>query len=131
MNTAPIIARLRDQCTGFKFIGGAMDLSESTLQAVNFPAAFVLPISESDSALGTNTQEQVWAIVTAIKAVRTAAVDQSSELSSLREQIKAALLAWRSDTQTSPTVFSGGQLESVEAGALIWIDQYTCTKYQT
>ncbi len=131
MNTGPIIDRLRAQCPAFRFIGGAMDLSESTLQAVVFPAAFVLPLSESNSDQGMNALDEVWAIVTVIKAMRTTAQDQSAELSALRTEIKAALYTWRPDGMTSPTKYHSGQLESAEAGVLIWVDHYTRTTYPT
>jgi hypothetical protein len=135
MNTSPLIERLRLQCAGFKFIGGAMDLNESTLQSVVFPAAFVLPLSETGIDQGmnalANTTEQVWAVVTSIKAVRTTAQDQSADLATLRAQIKVALQAWQPDATAAPMRYHSGQLESAEAGVLLWIDLYTRTKYPT
>lgn len=130
MNTAPWIARLQAQCPGFRFIGGALDLSETTLQAVQLPAAFVIPVSETGAALSLdgqyNAPAQSWAVALVIKPMRTkASADQSEELDTLRTQVKTALQGWQASPRHAPSQFDAGELDSMEAAALIWIDQYT------
>jgi hypothetical protein len=131
MNTAPLIDRLRTKCTGFKFIGGAMDLGESTLQAVNFPAAFVVPLVESagpNQMLGTHDQQvsQTWGVVICIKNIRTTALDQSAALHTLRASVRDALTGWTPTPDTeAPFDFASGQLLDAEGGSLLWQDDYT------
>lgn len=135
MNTAPLIDRLRLQCPGFKFVGGAMDLSESTLQAVVFPAAFVIPLAESaqpNQMLGTHDQQvsQTWGVVLCLKNIRTAARDQTPELQALRMSVRNALTGWTPEPQTQePFDFASGQLIDTEGGSLLWQDDYTRATY--
>ncbi len=130
MNTAPWIARIADQCPAFKFVGGALDLSETTLQAVQLPAAFVIPVAETGTALtldgAYSTPTQVWAVAIVQKAMRTkASADQSDALDTLRTSVKVALQGYRPSPQHAPAQFDSGQLDSMEASTVIWIDQYT------
>jgi len=130
MNTAPWIDRLRTQCPGFRFVGGALDLNEAALQSVVFPAAFVIPVSEAGEPLDITglhvRMVQTWAVAVVLKAMRTkAGVDQTAELEVLRTQVRAALQGWQASAQHVPAQFEAGQLEAIEGGSLIWIDHYT------
>ena len=134
MNTTPYINRLRAQCPGFKFIGGALDLNESTLLATTYPAAFVLPMgehAEANQMTGRHTQllHQSWGVILTLKAVRTSANDQSAELQTLRAQIRSALMGWTPDADTAPLEFATGQLISLESGLLLWQDDFTTSTY--
>jgi len=135
MNTAPIIARLQSKCAGFKFVGGAMDLGESTLQAVVFPAAFVIPLAESASPnqmIGTHDQQvnQTWGIVICLKAMRTTAQDQTTELQTLRSSVRNALTGWTPTPETvEPFDFAAGQLLDSSGGSLLWQDDFTRDTY--
>ena len=134
MNTAPIIARLQAQCNGFKYTGGVLDLTEPTLLAPNYPGAFVIPLGESadpNILAGSHLQRlhQQWGILLAIKSMRTSATDQSAELQTLRVQVRSALMGWAPDTASDPLEFSSGSLVSLEAGVLLWQDEYTTTQY--
>lgn len=135
MNTAPLIARLQAQCPGFKFVGGAMDLSESAIQAVVFPAAFVIPLAESATPnimLGTQDQtlEQTWGVVICLKAMRTTAQDQTAELQTLRAAVRSALTGWTpAPDTTEPFDFASGQLLDASGGSLLWQDDFTRATY--
>jgi hypothetical protein len=131
MNTAPFIARLRAQCPGFKYIGGALDLNETTLQSANQPSAYVLPLSETAEPgrlLGVHDQRitQTWGVVLVLRAARTTAQDQSAELDTLRQSVRTALAGWTPDAaSTEPLDIASGQLVSLEAGLLLWQDEFT------
>jgi hypothetical protein len=135
MNTSPYIERLRAQCPGFKFIGGALDLNESTLQPVVFPAAFVLPLNEQADAnpmLGSHLQllHQNWGVVILLKAIRTTVTDQSTELQTLRDQVRSSLIGWSPEpVGTTPLEFNSGQMIGLENGMLMWQDDYSTTYY--
>lgn len=131
MNTAPFIARLQAQCPGFKFVGGVLDLDDSTLQAVQYPAAFVVPLSETaepSGMLGRHQQRltQNWAVVLALRSIRTATRDNTDELDTLRQSVRSAIAGWCPDNATqSPANFTGGQLIDASGSALLWQDDYT------
>lgn len=137
MNTAPLIARLQSQCTGFKFIGGAFDLNESALQAVVFPAAFVIPLAETaepSELIGRHSQTftQSWGVVICLKAIRTSAKDQTPELEPLRTSVRDALTGWTPSPDTqAPFDFASGQLIDAQGGSLLWQDDYIRNTYYT
>lgn len=133
MNTAPFIERLQSQCPGFKFIGGALDLSEATLQAVQLPAAFVIPVAEAGEPMDMQglrqMRVQTWAVAIVLKAMRIKAEqDQTAELQALRSAVQIALQGFQQTPQHSPTQFEAGQLEAMQGNAIAWIDQYTTTQ---
>lgn len=131
MNTAPLISRLQSKATGLRFIGGAMDLNESTLQAVQYPAAFVVPLGETAEPgrmLGVHDQLliQQWAVVLVLRAMRTkASQDQSAELHTLRQKVLFALAGWTASADAEPMDFVGGELISAEEGLLLWQDTFS------
>jgi len=136
MNTAPIIARLQSQCPGLRFVGGALDLEESTLLSATYPAAFVIPLSESaedNQFAGSHLQNltQQWGVLLAVKAVRTTASDQSAELQTLRLQIRAALIGWTPSAERTEFNFTSGSLLGADAGMLLWQDEFTTTQIIT
>lgn len=133
MNTTPWIDRIQTQCPGLRFVGGALDLSEATLQAVVPPAAFVIPVSETgepiDMAGLQQKRHQVWAVAIVIKAMpNKAGTDPAADLAPLRDQIRDALQGWAASPKHTPTQFDAGQLEAMEKGSIVWIDQYTTSQ---
>ena len=135
MNTTPIIDRIKAQASGFKFIGGALDLNESTLLAVQYPAVFVLPMGEvaSDNlsiSATVQSMEQSWGILIAIKSLRTSASsDQSAELQTLRDSTRAALLGWAPDSASTSLQYERGELLGIESGVVLWQDLFTSVRH--
>lgn len=131
MNTAPMIERLQERTSGLRFVGGALELEESTLQAVQYPAAFVIPLGEVPLpraqvlGLRVHAVQQRWAVVLVLRAMRTSATqDQSEQLGALRQQVLHALTYWAPGEHAELLDFAGGELLSAEGGLLLWQDTF-------
>lgn len=136
MDLAPILARLKSTLTGFKLVGGSVDLESIGAGVVPSPSCYLLPMSESaeDNALiGAFDQRLtvVFAVVTAVSNKRDAAGAAAlGDLEPLRTQIKSALLGWQPDsTIGEPVRFSGGALLKFEDALLWWSDEFRVTTY--
>lgn len=126
-----MIERLQERTSSLRFVGGALELEESTLQAAQYPAAFVIPLGEEPQP---NPQvlpsylhavKQRWAVVLVLRAVRTrASQDQSAELNALRQQVLHALANWAPGEHADSLEFAGGELLASDAGLLLWQDTF-------
>lgn len=136
MDLAPIIARLRDETSGFKVVGGAADLDAIGNGVVPAPAAYVIPISESaapnDIAGGFAQQVAVMFGVVVIASNLSDATGAAAMggLEARRAAVRGALLGWVPDATNGATVsFSGGRLLRFGDGLLWWGDDFLVNTY--
>ncbi|MXS82273.1 phage tail terminator protein [Nitrosomonas oligotropha] len=128
-----IIARLKDQVTSLKLVGGAADFDAAAESLKQKPAAFVLPNSEraNQSTTGTMAVSQEntvrFAVVLAVQNLRDARGENAqADLLSLRTDIMSALLGWEPDEDADfkPIEFSGGRLLQLADRVLWWQDEF-------
>lgn len=137
MELAPIVARLEDQLTGFKKIGGAADLEAIGNGVVPTPSCYVVMTRETASDIDlVGGFEQaitvgfgvVIAVANRFDATGGAAIDV---LDALRKQIKAALNRWVPDPTSGEAVrFDSGALVRFDDGLLWWLDEYRVLTYE-
>lgn len=126
-----IIARLKDQVTSLKLVGGAADLDAAAESLKQKPAAFVLPNSEraSGSVTGTMVVSQQntvrFAVVLAVQNLRDARGENAqADLLSLRTDIMTALHGFEPDEDFKTIEYSGGRLLQLSDRVLWWQDEF-------
>lgn len=137
MELAPIVARLENQLTAFKKIGGAADLEAIGNGVVPTPSCYVVMTRETASDIDlVGGFEQaitvgfgvVIAVANRFDATGGAAIDV---LDALRKQIKAALNRWVPDPTNGEAVrFDAGALVRFDDGLLWWLDEYRVLTYE-
>ena len=137
MELAPIVARLEDQLSGFKKIGGAADLEAIHNGVVPTPSCYVVMTRETASDIDlVGGFEQaitvgfgvVIAVANRFDATGGAAIDV---LDALRKQIKAALHRWVPDPTNGEAVrFDSGALVRFDDGLLWWHVEYHVLTYE-
>lgn len=137
MDLSLILARLKDQLTGFKQIGASADLDAAIEGAVAMPAAFALPLAESagpNGTLGITRQRisQAFGVVLVVSNRRDAqGAAALNDLAALRLQLRQALLGWAPHATTGePVLYTGGRLLRLDGdGRLWWIDEFQLVQH--
>ncbi|MBS0507598.1 MAG: hypothetical protein JSR53_09490 [Proteobacteria bacterium] len=132
MDLEPIIARLKGAATGLKAIGGAADLDAALAGVVPVPSAFVIPISDSASALESTGAYDEWdwcefGVILAVASLQGARGEAAlGALVPMRRQVRAALSGWAPDQDTGePVQKTRGHLLRLDGdGRLWWMDQF-------
>ncbi len=132
MNLTPVIDRLKSLLTGFKSIGSAVDLDAAMGGVVAVPAAFVMPLAESATALDLLQQTSqritsLFGVVLCVSNKRDATGAATLvDLVSLRNQLRNALVGWIPDPATAePVHFAAGRLMRMDGdGRLWWLDEF-------
>lgn len=137
MDLTPVINRLRTLLVGFKTVGSAVDLDAAIGGLVAVPAAFVMPLSESATAndLLQQTSQRITSLFGVVLCVSnkrdSTGAAALADLTSLRGQVRAALVGWIPDAATAePVHYSSGQLLRLDGdGRLWWVDQFDLTTF--
>ena len=132
MIIADAIARLEAETgTTFRKIEGALALAGLTGAPKQTPCAFVVPIAEdagSNHLVGAVSQENVerFGIVVALKSVNDPTGEKATtDLETVRDAARDAILGWTPDEAYTPCEFSRGRLLSLRDSTVWWQDEFT------
>lgn len=137
MDLSPVITRLQSLLTGFKSIGSVVDLDAAIGGVLAVPAAFVMPLAESATALDTlqRTSQRITSVFGVVLCVSnrrdSLGAAALADLHSLRNQVRIALVGWIPDAATAEPVhyISGQSMRMDGDGRLWWIDQFDLATY--
>ena len=131
MNLTPIVARLQAQIAQLRKIGGAADIPSAQEALKQVPAAFVIPLAEvaGQNELESGAISQAlsirFGVLWAVSNLRDATGEAAqTDLETIREAGKTALLGWQPDAAMDPCEFAGGQLMQVADRVLWWQDVF-------
>lgn len=130
MDLIPVLARLTDQVSLCRSIGGAADLAAIDDGLVATPALFLLPARESasDMNFAGDTIQRVNASFFVALAVSNEGSAQGEgalgDLEPFRDQVKGALLGWVPASSFDPVAYVGGALVSFGDATLVWLDEF-------
>ena len=138
---AATIARLLDQVSDLRQVGGAIELDAviNSDSRVDTPAAFVVPISDipnRDESFAGRTIQRVEGTVAVIFCLDHYRDELGAEavldLNTLRAKVRKALLGWVPDEEAGEPVYAGkGRLLNFAEGRTWWSDEYLITYYWT
>ena len=135
-----VIARLKDQCQGFRHIGGLADLDTADNLPSLPPAAYAIPLGETahESPLVGDPRQWIevdFAVILALANRRDASGTQAlAELPDWRRQVRAALHLWQPDSDalwypgslaTEPAQYRSGRLMRLTDGVLWWAEEFS------
>lgn len=136
MNLSAVVTRLQTQIASLRKVGGAADIPGAQESLKQVPAAFVIPLAEvagpNELESGAISQQLsirfgvLWAVSNLRDATGEAA---QTDLETVREAGKTALLGWQPDTTMEPCEFAGGQLLQVADRVLWWQDVFVTGNY--
>lgn len=131
LDTACVVARLKDQSVCFKLIGGAAEYDAAVDGLTVSPACFVMELASSVRSQGsstyTATTQMVQAQIGLIIAVQFAGdvTGAREPLRDARASAAKALLGWQLDSFHEPLTYVGGSILDFEPGTIWWQDAYT------
>lgn len=131
MNLDPIVDRLESQVSALKLVGSAANFANAALKLAVFPAAFVLPATESaernpfmDQAVEQTVSMQ-FGVAFAVRDLKTSDGSAAHDaLEPVRSPVRDALLGWKPPDAEAGIEFVGGQLIEFENGVMWWVDTY-------
>lgn len=136
MDLTPVISRLKAQLSGFKSIGGTVDLDSAASGTVATPSAFVMPLAyrgEPSNMLGVHEQRitEGFAVILVVSNKRdTTGAASLDDLSPLCQQVRDALAGWVPiPADGEPVQITGGRLLGLIDGRLWWIDEFNVLTY--
>jgi len=133
-----VIDRLKAQLSGVRQLGGAADLDSALNGSVSVPAVFVMPQAEKaavtpmSTGLVRQTFAPNWGVIQVVSNRRDAAGAAAlTDLASLRQAVRLALVGWVPDTSTGEPVYAtGGQLLRLDGESrLWWVDSFELKTY--
>lgn len=134
MDLSPLVARLKDQLTGFRQIGCMADIEAADKITITPPAAFVAPLSETRGtalANGAAKQTLVRFVVILVVANRRDATGAAAlaDLEERRRQVGDAFKAWvPAGALNSPSWQDGRVIRFID-GNLWWGDEFACSTF--
>jgi hypothetical protein len=137
MDLQPVIDRLKASLTGFKSIGGVVDLDAAINGVVAVPAAFVMPLSEEATAndlLGQTSQRivsQLGVVLVCSNRRDSTGAAALNDLHSLQMQVRNLLVGWIPDAATAePVHLAGSSLMKFDGdGRLWWVERFSIATY--
>lgn len=137
MDLAPVLTRLKSQLVGFKLIGSGADLEAIGNGFVPNPSCYLVPTSESaeDNLLIGAFEQRLTVGFSIILAVANQSDVTGAaalvDLQTLRQQIKASIVAWAPDPVIGePVHFASGSLLRFGDGLLWWADEFRVVTYE-
>jgi hypothetical protein len=127
-----VIARLKDQVSALKEVGGAVDFAAAIESGVKqTPAAFVVELADrpARNSLATSAMSQSnesrFGVIFAVQNLRDARGEQArADLRTLRLAVLTALLNWQPDPDFDPCEYGGGRLLQFANLVLWWQDDF-------
>lgn len=129
-----IIARLKAQVPALHYVGRAVDLTaaQKEMKPAMFPAAFVLPLSETGGAprymTGVVAQKRTagFSVVLVVRNLRDlSGAAASSDIEALRQLTDAALFGWVPDATHNAMIYNKGAMICLLQEELWWQDEYS------
>ena len=133
-----VIDRLKAQLSGVRQLGGAADLDTALNGSVSVPAVFVMPQAEKAAVtpMSTGVVRQTfalnWGVILVVSNRRDASGAAAlTDLASLRQALRLALVGWVPDASTGEPVYAtGGQLLRLDdESRLWWVDSFELKTY--
>lgn len=128
MDVKPFVQRLKDQVTGVRTIGGAVDLDAALRSTVTPPALYVMPMGDRAQRPGEDKYcvagagvVTTFAVLIVIRQLRdTAGEGVLEELPAVRRQVRHALAGWQLSLNDDPIQFVKGQLVMFPGDQTMW-----------
>jgi hypothetical protein len=134
----PVIARIRNQATGFRDVGGAADRAAVQTGTTPMPAAYVMlgderPTPKAGAGGGSQIQSvtATFGVLIALRDYRVSGRGATvfDPLNTLIAAVRGAMLGWSPDAYHTGTEMAGARLQSYDASVLWWLETYRTTYF--
>jgi hypothetical protein len=127
-----IVARISEEVSAYKLVGGAAEFVRAAEGLMSVPAAFVLPASETASenefasqVVQQNVRVQFEVLLALRNLSDSGGASATDELLPLRHATRQALLNWVPEGAEEGCEFRSGQMLQFVNGTLWWQDRYS------